>query len=154
MRYYLPGIRGLRVSRRALGEITSTEEQGWGAGEPGRNGSPQLIDPAASRETVIREVSSWKGVTVHAHRFGGVEFRVGRREIGHIHATIADLPFPHAIRDELIAAGHARPHHVLPDSGWVTAPMVTDADFVNVIQLFRDNYGRAAKASLSSRQAS
>jgi len=83
------------------------------------------------------------------HRFGGVEFRVGRREIGHLHATIADLPFPRSVRDRLIAAGRARPHHVLPDSGWVTAPIRTAADVLNVIQLFRHNYERAVNARLA-----
>jgi hypothetical protein len=33
----------------------------------------------------------------------GIEFRVGGRELGHVHETIADLPFPRRIRDELIA---------------------------------------------------
>jgi hypothetical protein len=31
---------------------------------------------------------------VHEHRFGGVEFRLGRRELGHLHALFDDLPFP------------------------------------------------------------
>jgi Family of unknown function (DUF5519) len=89
-------------------------------------------------------VGSWEGVTTHDHRFGGIEFRLGRRELGHLHRTIADLPFPRRIRDELVADGRARPHHVLPQSGWVTVPMRTDADIKNVIDLFRQNYDRAA----------
>jgi Family of unknown function (DUF5519) len=88
-------------------------------------------------------VSSWEGVTVGEHRFGGVEFRIGRRELGHLHSTIADLPFPRRIRDELIAAGKARPHHVLPNSGWITAPMRTTSEVTGVIELFRQNYDRA-----------
>ena len=31
-------------------------------------------DPAAAKEAVTREVSSWEGVTVGEHRFGGIEF--------------------------------------------------------------------------------
>ena len=106
------------------------------------------MNSAATRETVIREVSSWEGVSVHEHRFGGVEFRVGRRELGHLHATFADLPFPKNLRDELIAAGRARPHHVVPDSGWVTVPMRTPAEVAAVVELFRQNYGRAASNQL------
>ena len=41
----------------------------------------------------------------------------GRRELGHLHRTFADLPFPRRVRDELVAGGRARPHHVLPESG-------------------------------------
>ena len=104
---------------------------------------------ADPREMVVQEVSSWTGVTVHDHRFGGVEFRVGRREIGHVHAAIADLPFTRPLRDRLIAAGRARPHHILPDSGWVTVPMRTASETTNVIELFRENYERAVKARLT-----
>lgn len=106
--------------------------------------APQPLSPVAANEAVTREVSSWKGVTIHVHRFGGVEFRLGRRELGHLHAFIADLPFPRRIRDELVASGRARPHHVLPDSGWVTVAMRTASEVANVIDLFRMNYQRAA----------
>ena len=82
-----------------------------------------------------------------AHRFGGVEFRLGRRELGHLHGDrMADLAFPRRVRDELIATGRARPHHVLPESGWVTVPI--DADDVDaVIALFRLAYERAVAAA-------
>jgi hypothetical protein len=74
-----------------------------------------------------------------------MEFRLGRRELGHLHGTIADLPFPRRVRDELVAAGRARPHHVLPESGWVTVPMRTPSEVSNVIELFRQNYDRAQR---------
>jgi luciferase-like monooxygenase len=98
-------------------------------------------------ETIRAAVASWKGVTTHDHRFGGVEFRVGRRELGHLHSAFADLPFPRPIRDELVATGRARPHHILPRSGWVTVPMRTPNEIANVIELFRWNYDRAAHYS-------
>ena len=78
------------------------------------------------------------------HRFGGIKFRLGRRELGHLHGTIADLPFPRRVRDELVAEGRARPHHVLPQSGWVTVSMRTKSEISNVIALFRRNYDSAA----------
>ena len=89
------------------------------------------------------EVGSWKGVTVAPHRFGGMEFRVGRRELGHLHGSrLADLPFPVAVRKELVAAGRAEPHHILPESGWVSIWIRRDADADTVIELFRLNYER------------
>jgi Family of unknown function (DUF5519) len=92
-------------------------------------------------------VSSWPGVSVAPHRFGGVEFKVGRRELGHLHGDrIADLPFPRRVRDELIAAGRARPHHVLPDSGWVTVSISSPGDVERTIELFRLTYERARNA--------
>jgi hypothetical protein len=96
---------------------------------------------------VCAAVSSWKGVTTHDHRFGGIEFRLGRRELGHLHRLFADLPFPRRVRDELVAQRRARPHHVLPDSGWVTVPMRTASEIANVIELFQQNYDRAVGRS-------
>lgn len=97
----------------------------------------------------VETVGSWSGVTTAEHRFGGVEFLVGRRELGHVHAggepgrSFADLPFPRAVRDKLIADGRARTHHVLPDSGWITTPIRTAADLRAAIELFRMNYDRS-----------
>jgi hypothetical protein len=108
------------------------------------NVGPEVVSPLAAIEAVRAEVTSWEGVTTHEHRFGGIEFRLGRRELGHLHGSIADLPFPRRLRDGLVAAGRARPHHVLPGSGWVTAPMRTASEVAGVIELFRQNYERAA----------
>ena len=69
-------------------------------------------------------VGSWPDVEVGAHRFGGVEFRLGRRELGHLHGdSHADIAFPRKVRDELVAAGRALPHRAIPESGWISAPI-------------------------------
>lgn len=106
-------------------------------------------------ETIEAEVGRWPGVSKHPHRFGGVEFRYGRVELGHLHGGhLADLPLPRALRDELVAAGRALPHHALPNSGWVSRPIRGREDAEDVIQLFRLNYertrGRRARAATSS----
>jgi hypothetical protein len=93
--------------------------------------------------TIAREVASWNGVVAAPHRFGGLEFRVGRRELGHLHGSrLADLPFPVAIRKQLVAAGRADRHHILPESGWVSVRIRRDEDVTAVIELFRLNYHR------------
>jgi hypothetical protein len=90
-------------------------------------------------------VLSWPEVTAHPHRFGGTEFRLGRREIGHMHGgRLVDIPFPRRVRDELIAAGRAQPHHVLPDSGWISFWIRGDEDLPAAIELLRMSYERAA----------
>jgi Family of unknown function (DUF5519) len=92
-------------------------------------------------------VLAWPGVERAPHRFGGVEFRLGRRELGHLHGDrIADLPFPRRVRDQLITDGRARPHHVMPDSGWITVSIRTDAEAQRAIELFRMAYERAQNA--------
>jgi phage shock protein A len=128
-------------------KVTAAEASGKIAPTRAEEGATaQPMSPTEANEAVIRVVSSWEGVSAHEHRFGGVEFRVGRRELGHLHATFADLPFPRKLRDELIAAGRANPHHVLPESGWVTVPMRTTAEVADVIELLRQNYRRATSA--------
>lgn len=93
--------------------------------------------------TIEQAVGGWDGVTARMHRFGGTEFRLGRVELGHIHGDhLADLPFPTKIRDELIEEGRARPHHVLPESGWVSRAIRDKEDVDDVIALFRLNYDR------------
>ncbi len=96
-------------------------------------------------DAIAQEVLSWPGVEARPHRFGGVEFRITHREIGHLHGgRLADLPFPTLIRDQLVAAGRASPHHVLPDSGWVSRWIHGPEDVPEVVALFRMNYERLA----------
>jgi hypothetical protein len=94
-------------------------------------------------DRIVGEVSKWPGVTLVPHRFGGTEFHVGRIEIGHLHGDrLADLPFPKTVRNKLIENGDANPHHVLPDSGWVSRWIGSPEDAEAVIALFRRNYER------------
>lgn len=103
------------------------------------------------QQQIVREVSGWPGVTTGSHRFGGVEFRLGRRELGHLHGSrLADLPFPVRVREELVAAGKAEPHHVLPESGWVSYYIHDVADVGRVVALFRLNYERPWRSSAES----
>jgi hypothetical protein len=103
-----------------------------------------------SMETIAalieREVLSWPNVTAHSHRFGGVEFQVKGHEIGHLHGDhLADLPFPVRVRRELVADGRASPHHILPDTGWVSYYIRSAADLAGAIELFRLNYARLTR---------
>lgn len=106
-----------------------------------------LVDGADVIDALTREIGSWPGIRTAEHRFGGVEFRAGRREIGHVHAlprgSFADLPFPRKVRDELIRSGRARRHHALPDSGWLTVPIRTEADLRDAVDIFRMNFDRS-----------
>ena len=99
-------------------------------------------------ELIRDAVSSWPGVEAAPHRFGGIEYGYGRREMGHVHGDrLADLPLPRKLHDEVIAAGRAQPHHVLPQSGWVSCWMDGPEDAAGVIELFRMQYERYARPS-------
>ena len=100
-----------------------------------------MIDAISAR--IQDEVASWPDIVVEGHRGGIVFFRVGRREIGHLHGTrFADLPFPVRVRKELVAAGKADLHYLHPRSGWVTRYIRSEEDVDAIIELFRMNYTR------------
>jgi hypothetical protein len=97
-------------------------------------------------EAIEREVLTWPGVRAGNHRFGGREFRVGNREIGHLHGgEVADLPFTRAIREELVSHGEVLPHHHLPDSGWISFYLRNEQDIPAALSLFRRNYERVSE---------
>ncbi len=95
-----------------------------------------------AQEKITQAVTAWEGVSARPHRFGGVEYVLGeRREIGHLHGNhMLDVPFPKKIRDEIVAAGRAQPHHILPDTGWVSFYLRQEADVEKAIALLLQNY--------------
>lgn len=96
---------------------------------------------------VDRELLGWPGVHTEPGRFNSITYLVGRREIGHVHRNgVADLPFPRAVYDELIAAGRAQPHQAGVRgvvSYWIDGP----DDVSHAVELFRLNYDRATAAA-------
>ena len=95
---------------------------------------------------IIATLLTWAGMEAHPHRFGGTEFRIGRREIGHIHGDVlVDIPFPKKVRDEIVAAGEAEPHHILPETGWVSFYLRNDGDIERAIALLKKSYDLALK---------
>lgn len=97
-------------------------------------------------QIIKAEVEAWDGVTSRAHRFGGVEFLIGKRELGHIHGNkLVDIPFPKAIRNELVESGKVLPHHILPESGWISFYIKSEEDITSAIELFKLSYQTALK---------
>jgi len=91
---------------------------------------------AGAQERIISVVRRWEEVEIRPHRYGGFEFRLGKRELGHIHGdALVDIPFPKAVRNEIVAAGEAEPHHILPNSGWVSLFLRTAEDVETAIRL-------------------
>lgn len=112
----------------------------------------QPMEGDEANEDLAREVSSWEGVTVHNHTMGGVEFRYGGHNLGHIHeppgeTATADLEFSMETRNELVASGRARPHITdrQGETGWITVAMGTVSEVANAIELFEHKYIRIAK---------
>lgn len=94
-------------------------------------------------ERITREIATWPGVAVTPHGPRFVEFRIGRRELGHLHgSTLADITFPVRIREQLVAAGRVMLHHQHPESGWVSVPIRANEDIADIVALFRLSYDR------------
>ncbi len=117
---------------------------------------PQLLDTALLAHTVLRrpetaramhlveaEILNWPGVTSGIHRYGGTEFRVGSREIGHLHGHgLLDVLYTRVVRDQIVEAGLAQPHHIFPQSAWVSFDVRTAEDVPAALMLLHRNYER------------
>ena len=94
-----------------------------------------------AQKTITQTLTLWEGVSTTPHRFGGVEYRLGTRELGHIHGDhLVDIPFPKKVRDEIVSARLAEPHHILPETGSVSFYLREDDDVQKVIALLRRSY--------------
>ena len=95
----------------------------------------------AQKARLVEEVGSWSGVEPAPHRFGGTEFLVDGREIGHVHEWgLFDAPLARPIGDAVVDAGEAGNHHILPDSGWVTTFVEDDPGREHARELLRLSY--------------
>ena len=104
-------------------------------------------------QQIHAEVTRWEEVENAPHRFGGTEYRLGYREVGHVHGdSLVDIPFPLSVRNELVESGMAEPHHVLPKSGWVSIFLRNPADVERAVQLLRRSYEIACASQPRSKQ--
>jgi hypothetical protein len=95
-------------------------------------------------ERITEAVTSWDGVTAGPGSRGEWSFKVGAREIGHLHGDrIAHLGFPKAVWQELYDAGRIDYHSVFPGKkGWAARRIESDDDVDDVIAMIRLNYDR------------
>ena len=86
-------------------------------------------------------VMNFKDISAGNHRFGGTEYKLGKREIGHVHGDhLVDIPFPIKIRNEIVESGEAQPHHILPESGWVSIFLNNEDDVERAINLLKRSF--------------
>ena len=96
----------------------------------------------SASERITEEVTSWPGVEAGPGRRGEFAFRLGRREIGHLHGDhAAHFSFPKDVWADLMEQGRIVPHPVFPDREGPAARRIEDeADVADVIALMRLNY--------------
>jgi hypothetical protein len=95
-------------------------------------------------EQITEEVTSWPGVEAGHGTRGEFAFKVGRREIGHLHGDhAAHFSFPRPVWSELHWAGRIVDHPVFPGKVGPAARRIRDeTDIQDVIVLMRLNYDR------------
>jgi hypothetical protein len=103
-----------------------------------------VTDQQKPRERITREVTSWPGVTAGPGRRGEFAFKVGGREIGHLHANhAAHFAFPKDVWAGLFEQARIDFHPIFPGKpGFGARRIESDADVDEVIALMRLNYER------------
>ena len=96
-------------------------------------------------EHITGVVTGWPGIEAGVGRRGEFAFRLGRRELGHLHGDHAfHAGFPKDVWTELFEAGRIGYHPVFPGRpGFAARRIDTEADVHDVIALLRLNYDRA-----------
>jgi hypothetical protein len=102
----------------------------------GRTASQQIAD----------EVASWPGIEVDRGEIGELAFKLGSREIGHVHGdNAAHFSFPRPLWHELHEQGRIGYHPVFPGkTGPAERRIADEMDVRDVIALLRLNYDRLA----------
>jgi hypothetical protein len=103
-------------------------------------------------QQITDAVTTWPGVEAGPGKRGAsVAFRVGPRELGHLHGDRSfHTFFPRDVWAELRDEGRIDAHPVFPDKQGPAARAISDEDDVrDVIALLRLNYDRAMAARRS-----
>ena len=93
---------------------------------------------------IAEEVEAWPGVTASPGSRGEYSFKLGAREIGHLHGNrVAHFGFPKAVWQELYDAGRIDYHPVFPGkAGFGARDIRGEDDEREVIALLRLQYDR------------
>lgn len=104
-------------------------------------------------EDITRVVAAWPGVSAGVGTRGEWGFKVGGREIGHLHGDhVAHFGFPKDVGKELRAQGRITDRPVFPGNVGMGQRRMDDAsDAADVIALLRLNYERAVGRGDASR---
>lgn len=103
-----------------------------------------MANTQRASEQIIEEVTSWPGIEAGPGRRGEFAFKLGRREIGHLHGDhAAHFFFPKQVWTELMEDGRIVHHPVFPGRQGPAARRIEDeADVRDVIAMLRLNYDR------------
>jgi hypothetical protein len=103
-----------------------------------------MTEPRTPSQRITEEVTSWPAVEAGPGRRGEFAFKVGRREIGHLHGDhAAHFFFPKDLWTDLFEQGRVVHHPVFPDKDGPAARRIeNESDVLDVIEMLRLNYDR------------
>ena len=97
--------------------------------------SPKRLRAISEIEAMV---GKWPGIRVGVHRLGGIGFFFLGRESSHIHGNgLLDCFVGRMNRDALVGSGRALPHHVFPNSGWISFWIESENDVPAAMELIR-----------------
>ena len=92
-------------------------------------------------DSVENEVLSWKDTTVGIHKYGGLQFNVHKKEIGHLHSNgLLDVVYSRKVKTMLMKEGRVNHHHLFEKSGWISFYIASAEDEVYAIKLLKLSY--------------
>lgn len=92
-------------------------------------------------DDIEREVLLWPETSIRMHAYGGTQFNLYDKELGHIHGNgLLDVLFSKKTKSELQLKYPVKEHHVFKNSGWISFQVKTEADKKIAIELLRFAY--------------
>ena len=92
-------------------------------------------------DEIENEVLSWQKTSAHVHKFGGIQFDVYNKEIGHIHSNgLLDILFSKEVKVRIAQEGKIKEHHTFKNSGWISFLIRKEEDKKYAIELLRQSY--------------
>ena len=106
-----------------------------------------MPETTTASQWITDEVTSWPGTTAADGRRGEFAFKIGPREIGHLHGDhAAHLSFPKDVWQVLYDEGRVDYHPVFAGKpGHASRRIENDDDVRDVITMIRMNYDRVVE---------
>jgi hypothetical protein len=102
---------------------------------------PQLNDWLDQIEAELLLIPDIK---LSLHRYGGIQFNYGTKELGHLHSNgLLDIPVSKAVKSVYLSERIAQNHHVMPQSGWISFYIKSKEDQQQAVVLLKEAYERA-----------
>jgi len=107
---------------------------------------PEVLDCI---DTIHDEVLSWDGIKECRHKYGGMQFDCYGKEIGHIHGNgILDILFSKKIKEQLLAEGKIKDHHIFANTGWISFYITKKEDAAYAIKLLGLSWSKINKSTI------